>query len=100
MSLLEVTVRAAAVRFTVRVQPRAARTEVNGVHGTALKVRVSAPPVDGAANEAVIALLATVLNLPRAAVRIVSGLSSRSKIVEIEGVDASAIHRLARGTPS
>jgi uncharacterized protein len=98
MSLLDVTTREGVVRFGVRVQPRAARTEVNGVHGTALKVRVAAPPVDGAANEALIALLATCLDVPRRAVRIVAGVASRSKIVEIEGVDVSSIHRLATVT--
>jgi uncharacterized protein (TIGR00251 family) len=98
MSLLDVTTREGVVRFGVRVQPRAARTEVNGVHGTALKVRVAAPPVDGAANEALIALLATCLDVPRRAVRIVTGVASRSKIVEIEGVDVSSIYRLATVT--
>jgi uncharacterized protein len=98
MSLLDVTTREGVVRFGVRVQPRAARTEVNGVHRTALKVRVAAPPVDGAANEALIALLATCLDVPRRAVRIVAGVASRSKIVEIEGVDVSSIHRLATVT--
>jgi uncharacterized protein len=98
MSLLDVTARDGAVRFGVRVQPRAAKSEVSGFHGAALKVRVASPPVDGAANEALIALLAERLHVSRGAVRIVAGSASRSKIVEIEGVDASSIHRLATVT--
>lgn len=98
MSLLAVTARDDAVRFGVHVQPRAGSSEVSGLHGAALKVRVAAPPVDGAANEALIVLLAELLQVPRGAVRIVAGSASRSKVVEIEGVDASSIHRLATTT--
>ncbi len=94
MSPLRVTVRDGAVRFSVRVQPRSSRTGVEGLHGDALKVRVNAPPVDGAANEAVVAVLAEALGVSRRAVRIVSGESSRSKVVEVDGVGAEAIHAL------
>ena len=94
MSALRVTQRDGAVQFTVRVQPRSSRTGVEGVHGDALKVRVNAPPVDGAANEAVVEVLAEALGVPRRAVRIVSGDSSRTKVVEVEGVDAAAVHAL------
>ncbi len=97
---LPVTQRGEAVRFAVRVQPRASRSEVAGVHGDALKIRLAAPPVDGAANEALVRLLAELLGVPRRAVRIESGLGSRSKIVEVDGVGADAVRRLARpGTP-
>jgi len=84
-----------SVRFAVRVQPRASRSEIVGVHGDALKVRLSAPPVDGAANEALVELIAEVLGVSRRAVRIVSGETSRSKAVEVEGVAAAAVLRLA-----
>lgn len=94
MSTLRVTEREGAVRFSVRVQPRSSRTGVEGVHGDALKVRVNAPPVDGAANEAVVEVLAEALGVPRRAVRIVAGDSSRTKVVEVEGVDAAAVHAL------
>lgn len=83
------------VRFAVRVQPRARRSGIRGVHGDALKLCVTAPPVDGAANEAIIALLATELDVPTSAVRIVSGASSRTKTVEIAGVARDAVDRLA-----
>jgi uncharacterized protein (TIGR00251 family) len=84
-----------SVRFSVRVQPRASRSEIVGLHGDALKVRLSAPPVDGAANEALVELVAGALGVGRRAVRIVSGASSRSKTVEVEGVTAAAVLRLA-----
>ncbi len=87
--------RAGAVRFTVRVQPRASRAAIDGLHGDALKLRVSAPPVEGAANEAVVALLADALDVARRAVRIVAGESSRSKVVEVDGVDAARVRALA-----
>jgi uncharacterized protein (TIGR00251 family) len=94
---MALTVRAsdAGVRFAVRVQPRASRSEIVGVHGDAMKVRLSAPPVDGAANEALVELIANVLGVGRRAVRIVSGETSRSKVVEVEGVTAAAVLRLA-----
>jgi uncharacterized protein (TIGR00251 family) len=82
------------VRFAVRVQPRSSRTGVDGIHGEALKVRVHAPPVEGAANEAVVAVLAAALGVPRGAVRIVSGGGSRSKVVEVRGVTAEAVQAL------
>ena len=85
-----------AVRFPVRVQPRAARSAIVGVHGDALKVRVAAPPVDGAANAALVELLAAALGIPRRDVRVVAGELSRSKLVEIDGIAAENIRRLAR----
>jgi uncharacterized protein (TIGR00251 family) len=61
------------------------------LHGTALKVRLHAPPVDGAANEALVEFLSGQLEIPKRAVRIVSGHSSRSKTVEIQGMTAEAV---------
>jgi uncharacterized protein (TIGR00251 family) len=77
------------------VQPRASRSEVLGLHGDALKIRLAAPPVDGAANEALIELLADQLDVPRAAVRIVSGVRSRTKVVEVAGIGGDVMERLA-----
>ncbi|MCE9602491.1 MAG: DUF167 domain-containing protein [Gemmatimonadetes bacterium] len=94
MSPLRVTEREGAVRFSVRVQPRSSRAGIDGLHGEALKLRVNAPPVDGAANAAVIEVLAEALGVPRRAVRIVAGDSSRSKLVEVDGVSAEEIHAL------
>ena len=83
------------MRFGVRVQPRASRAGVVGLHGNALKVRVHAAPVDGAANEAVVDVLAAALEVPRSAIRIVSGASSRTKVVEVRGVTAGQVAGLA-----
>lgn len=85
-----VTARDAGVRFAVHVQPRAKKPGIDGTHGDALRVRVQAPPVDGAANEAVIAVIADALGVPRRAVRISAGLSGRQKLVDVDGIDASA----------
>ena len=78
---------AGVVRFDVRVQPRASRTAVGGAHGGALRVRLSAPPVDGAANAALVDALADALGVPRRAVRIVAGAASRGKVVEVDAGD-------------
>jgi uncharacterized protein (TIGR00251 family) len=83
------------VRFSVRVQPRASRSEIAGVYGDALKVRLSAPPVDGAANNALIEFLAHVFAVGRRDVRILAGEISRSKIVEIEGITERTVHDVA-----
>ena len=85
------------LRFAVHLQPRASRDEIVGTHGDALKVRVTAPPVDSAANQALLELLADQLGVPRSALRIVAGHSSRRKIVEADGVSATALERLAKG---
>lgn len=88
------------VRFCVKVQPRASRTELVGVAGSALKVRVTAPPVDAAANEAVRELLADLLGVPRGAVRLVRGATSRNKIVAVSGLPAAVVTvRLAAALP-
>jgi TIGR00251 family protein len=86
------------VRFSVRVQPRAARSEVVGVHGDAIKIRLSSPPVDGAANDELVIFLAEIFAVPRRAVRILAGETSRSKLIEIDGVTAQAVHDIARAT--
>lgn len=96
--MIAVSAREGGVRFAVRVQPRSSRTAIDGLHGDALKVRISAPPVDGAANEALIDLLAASLGVARRAVRIVTGAASRTKTVEVDGVTIDAIRRLASGT--
>ena len=82
------------MRVDVHVQPRASRNEIIGLHGAALKVRLQAPPVDGAANEALVSLLAERLRVPRRAVRVVAGATSRAKTVEIEGTTEDAVRAL------
>jgi uncharacterized protein (TIGR00251 family) len=68
------------------------------VHGGALKVRLTAPPVDGAANEALVALLADELEVTRRSIRIVSGPASRTKLVQVDGIESDLIERLAART--
>jgi uncharacterized protein len=79
------------VRFDIRVIPRAPRTAVEPARDGRVIVRVTAPPVDDAANDAVIALLADTFHVPRRAVRIVAGLTQRNKRVQIDGVSEDAL---------
>ena len=95
MDPLRVDVQGSVVRIAVHVQPRASRSEIIGQHGAALKVRLQAPPVDGAANEALVRLLADALNVPERSVRVGAGATSRSKMVEVDGTTADAVRALA-----
>jgi uncharacterized protein len=91
---LQIIEKDGAVSFAVRVQPRASRDEIAGEYQYALKIRLTAPPVDDRANDALRKFLASRLKVPLAAVRIASGEHSRSKRVEIRGVTAEMIHAL------
>lgn len=84
------------VRIRVHVQPRASRTEAAGLHGDALKVRLAAPPVDGAANDALVRWIADELGVPRSAVTLTAGASSRAKTVEVAGADVAEVRRLLK----
>lgn len=79
-----------AVRITIHVQPRAARTEVAGEHGDAIKLRVAAPPVEGEANREVRRFLAKLLGVAPSCVEVLSGETGRRKVVEISGITAAA----------
>lgn len=80
--------------------PRASRSEVAGLHGEAIKLRIAAPPVDGAANEEIVRLIATILGVPRDRVTIERGSAGRRKLVAIQGVDPTAVaERLGLSTP-
>jgi uncharacterized protein (TIGR00251 family) len=81
------------VVVAVYVQPRASRTAIAGVHDGALRLRVAAPPVAGAANHAVVELLSKQLGVRKADVEILSGASGRSKRVLVRGVDVAAARR-------
>ena len=80
--------------LAIRVQPRAKRSEVAGERDGAVLIRVSAPPVDGKANEAVCRLIADRAGVPRRAVQIVRGESSRDKVVRIDGLSADEARTL------
>jgi uncharacterized protein len=81
----------ASTRLRLRVSPGGERAEVVGRYGAAWKVRVSAPPEGGRANEAVVRLLADTLGLPRRDVAIVSGHGARDKVVTLIGIDAEEL---------
>ena len=70
----------------VHAQPRARRSELAGTHDGALKIKVAAPPVDDAANRAIVDFFAALLDIPKSRVRIAAGLKSRNKTLVIEGV--------------
>ena len=76
--------------LNVRVIPRAKRSGVGGMRGDAWLIRLQAPPVDGAANEELISVLAKLLDVPKRAVTIVAGERSREKRVRVAGIDAAA----------
>lgn len=80
-----------AVVLDVHVQPGAARTEIAGEHGDALKIRLRAPPVDGKANAALLAFIAERLGLAKARVELIAGAASRRKRVRVQGVACEAV---------
>lgn len=82
------------VRFTIRVRPGSARTAVGGEHDGALIVRVTARAVDGRATEAALAAVAEALGVKRRAVTLVSGATSRTKIVDVAGADQADLRQL------
>jgi hypothetical protein len=82
------------VTLALHVQPGARKTELGGLHGTALKVRLAAPPVDGKANEALIAFVARLLAVPRSRVTLVGGAASRHKLLRVEGCDEARLAAL------
>ena len=88
-------------RIAVKVQPRAKVTRVAGRLENAYRLQVAAPPVDGKANEACIAFFAEVAGVAKSRVRIVSGLTSRMKVVEIDGIGQDELERkLASSAPT
>ena len=94
-SLPVISAVAGGIRLQIRVMPRASKATVAGVRDGRLIVRVNAAPVDGAANDAVVDLLSSVLDLPRRAINIVSGHTAREKTIVVAGItEADARQRL------
>jgi uncharacterized protein (TIGR00251 family) len=83
------------ITLTLHIQPGAKKTEFAGLHGDALKIRLAAPPVDGKANEALIKFVAETLKLPKSAVNLKSGHTSRRKVLEVCGSSREALASLA-----
>jgi len=77
--------------FAVRVQPRARKNAVLGEIGEALKIALTAPPVEGRANEACLSFLAELLKVPRSSITITAGESSRNKMIRVAGISAAEI---------
>jgi uncharacterized protein (TIGR00251 family) len=82
--------------FPVRVHPRASRTAITGTVGDALKLTLSAPPVDGRANVALGEFFAEVFSVPRSAVQVLAGERSRNKVIRIAGRSASELEQMLR----
>lgn len=80
-----------SARINIYVQPRASKTAVAGMHDGCVKIRLAAPPVDGAANAALIEFVADQLGIAKSRVRIAAGLTSRRKTVEVDGVTVEQI---------
>lgn len=93
MDALLINERGGAITFTVRVTPRAKRAEIVEVAEGALKVKLAAPPVEGAANDALIKFLAERLGVRAAQVEIVSGHTARTKVVRVTGIFADEARR-------
>lgn len=83
--------------LTLHIQPGAKKTEVAGLHGDALKIRLAAPPVDGKANAALIAFVAQRLDVAKSAVTLKSGQTSRRKVLEVTAPPADSAQRLLPG---
>jgi uncharacterized protein (TIGR00251 family) len=88
---LDIGLEGEAVNFRVRVSPRASRDAITGIHDGALKVSLTAPPVEGAANKALVALLSRKLGVPKSAVKITGGKRSKTKKVRVSGIDREAL---------
>ncbi|MBT3923482.1 MAG: DUF167 domain-containing protein [Nitrospina sp.] len=77
------------IRFSAVIQPRSSKNEIAGIYNNSLKIRLTSPPVDGAANKTCVKFLAKWLEMSPSRIRIVSGLSSKNKIIEINGINES-----------
>jgi uncharacterized protein len=88
---LDIRDTAEGLLLRLHVQPRAKRNEIAGIHNGALKLKVSAPPVDDAANRAIIEYFASLLGISKSSCRIISGGKSREKMLQIQGISLSAL---------
>ena len=92
--MIAFTEKEGALIFTVRVVPRSSKSEIVGCHDGALKIRLAAPPVEGAANEELRKLLAQVFEVPKSAVEIVHGETSKTKQVRVVGASAEKLFNI------
>jgi uncharacterized protein len=94
--MIDYTEKAGSVTFKVQVVPRASRSEVVGEHAGTLRVRIAAPPVEGAANLELVRLLARALGVPRQAIDITTGHASKLKTIRVTGGGLSVLEILRR----
>lgn len=92
MKYIETKGDAAIIRL--HIQPRASRSEIAGIHGDRLKVRLKSPPVNGKANEELIALLSALLDIPKSGIEIVHGATGRDKTVKVTGITKEKLKTL------
>ena len=92
--MIEYSTRDGHLIFNVKVVPRASRSELAGEQDGALRVRIAAPPINGAANEELKRLLAKMLDVKRGSVTIVSGHATRTKKIAVEGISAKELQAL------
>lgn len=84
---------AQGAQFALRVQPRASRNAIAGVLGEAVKLAITAPPVDGKANQAVVEYLAELFQVSKSSIAIVSGETGRNKLIAVRGLNADQVRR-------
>ena len=92
--MIKLTAKDGGVTFAVRVQPRASKSGVTGELDGALKIRLASPPVEGEANEELIRLLAKLFGLPRQQVALISGQTSKNKLVRVSGISVEGVQRI------
>lgn len=88
---------ASGASFAVKIHPRARKSAITGIVGDALKISLTAPPVEGRANQALVEFLAQLLNVPRSSIKIAAGQNSRTKVICVNGLSAEDLRsRLAQ----
>ncbi len=98
--MLQIVPISGGVRLEVRVQPRSSRNQIVGEQAGSLKIKLTAPPVDGEANATLLEFLATYLQIPRRTISLVRGKTSRNKLVEIKGISPEELLlKIGSGSP-
>jgi uncharacterized protein (TIGR00251 family) len=94
--MVDLRQRGESVTFSVRVVPRASRNKIAGIQDGAVRIRLTAPPVEGAANEALVGFLSTVLRVAKQDVELVSGQTARNKTISVSGLSAEEVEARLR----
>lgn len=94
--MIEIVEKDGALTFSIRVVPRASRSEVVGIHDGALKIRIASPPVDGAANAEIVRFLAKTFGVSKSDIFIISGETSKNKRIKVENLSKSSFEEKIR----